>query len=439
MARHWLGNMPLKRIYRAALALFIGLILGGSAALSYAGTVAYKFNGLNVVREGGVTRLVGESPNAVAAAGTSVSQGVINASGSANWYAGVGALQQAGGVVFNAAVPIAVTAASVAVTAVRANPAGLITSAVASYLLSKGISYAEGSFSTSVPGQTTPAAGTYVGTCTGSYPYSKVPGQYCTQGGAYFGCWAAKPATNANAVDLCAQGQTYYHIPSGTYSPCPAGSTYTAGTCQAPASTRATTDADWDAARVGYWPDAAILDLVRNGVPLPTDKAVFSPESKDVPMSDPYIDPKDGKRYKDVARVTPQPSAPDSAVVQVVKQEVDASGNPVTNNGTPVAPTEQTDLCKQNPDILACQKLDVPTAPDITNQDKNITITPDSGWGADNGTCPADRVTQLHMGVTHVQSWQPVCYAVTTFRPALLAIAWVSAVLIAVGIYRSHA
>ena len=128
-------------------------------------------------------------------------------------------------------------------------------------------------------------------------------------------------------------------------------------------------------------------------VPLPLDSPTVSPTPIDVPISDPYVDPVTGKRFKDVARVTPQPSKPDTAEVQVVKQEVDANGAPVVNptTGQSTPPVDQPDLCKQHPDILACQQLDTPSDPNITNNDKNITITPDSGWGADNGTCPADR------------------------------------------------
>ena len=122
-----------------------------------AATVPYKFNGMNVTRDGGVTYLRGTSPAEVASAGVTVSNHTISAAGSANWYVGTGALLQSGGVVFNAAVPIASTAAAVALTAVRANPAGLITSAIASYLLGKGIEYANGSFNTTVvQGSTSP-------------------------------------------------------------------------------------------------------------------------------------------------------------------------------------------------------------------------------------------------------------------------------------------
>lgn len=438
----------MTRFYRSLLALLLGLVLGGTAALSYAATVPYKFHGMNVTREGGATYLRGTSPSEVASAGVSVSSHVMSASGSANWYAGAGALLQSGGVVFNAAIPIAASAASIAVTAVRANPAGLITSSIASYLLSKGIEYANGEFQVpSTPSSYFPGKkwcfSSPVNDCDSDYnaligrQASRINTSYTG-----YGTWQGHTIVSATATSVIWR-LTYsggnpgnFTINSSTDT-CSTGYRLVSGQC-VPVDKRAPTEAEWDQARAGYWPDAANLDLVKKGVPLPTDKPVFSPPYKDVDLSDPYTDPVTGKRFKDTARVTPQPSAPDTAEVQFTKQEVDANGQPVTANGTPVPPVEESDLCKKNPGIIACMQGDVPTAPDITNQDKNIVITPDSGWGPDSGTCPADRVSTLHGGVQHVQSWQPTCQFLSMFRPALLAVAWFSAVLIAVGIYKTY-
>lgn len=448
-----MGGLPLPHPYRSrhlpmnpVRSLFwfvVGLLIAVNVTLAHAGTIPYKFNGMNVTREGGATYLRGTSPSEVAAAGVTVENAAIHASGSANWYAGTGALLQSGGVVFNAVVPIAAAAASVAVTAVRLNPSGLITSAVASYLLTKGIEFAEGQFQAVVPGTSTPASMNYVGTCPPDYWNSvRNSGGACSWGdGSGVACAWSKPTPNSMHVDYCGNGANWYLIPTqdGFNSPCPSGQTYSGGNCVGNPTRRPATDSDWDAARQGYWPDPAILDLVRRGVALPTDKAVFTPQSQDVPVSDPYVDPVTGKRFQDKARVTPSPSAPDMADVQVVKQEIDANGNPVIVNGQAAAPQEQTDLCKLHPEILACATLDTPGGPDLSNMDKSLSITPDSGWGPDTGTCPADKHLTLRNGHDIPIEYGPACQVATSIRPVLIAFAWLAAILIAVGITRKYA
>ena len=94
-------------------------------------------------------------------------------------------------------------------------------------------------------------------------------------------------------------------------------------------------------------------------------------------------------------------------------------------------------LCKQHPDILACQQLDTPSDPNITNNDKNIDITPDSGWGADSGSCPADRTMTLH-GQTVAYSWSPVCTYAGIMRYPIIGFAWLTAVLIALGMSQRY-
>lgn len=415
------------KYFRLSLYFFLGLLLGASVSLSYAATIPYKFNGMNVTREAGVTHLRGTSPAEVAAAGVTVENAAIRASGSANWYSGTGALVENGAVVFNAVIPIAATAASVAVTAVRANPTGLITTAVASYLLSKGIEYAEGQFVKQTEGQ-------QIGTCY-------TPDGNSQSNSSRSACVATvKPMIGGGTCTF----HSWYNNERGMNWACPGFGILSGGTFMiettVPGQKVPLNESDWDAARVGYWPDPAILDLVRKGVPLPTDKPVFSPTQKDVPLSDPYVDPVTGKRFQDKARITPSPSNPDQADVQIVKQEVDANGQPVTNpsTGGEQAPEKQEDPCKLNPDASACKPLDDVPDNDMLHNEITLSISPVSGFGPDNGTCPASKTLFTKGGQPIVWSWQMYCDFASGIRPLIIGFAYLSALLIVVGVARRN-
>jgi hypothetical protein len=405
---------------RNLLALLAALWCGFVSAAP----VAYSFRGINVTRVDGVTHLRGTSPGGFDAGGASVGAQTVASFGSVTLPYKVAE--------FAAASPIAATAAAAAVTAVRLNPAGLVTSAVASYLLTKGLEYANGSFNKLTTVLTVPT-----GMPTTNYCANYNNAYY---GYSYTTNWTQASATLCRAT--CAGTGPSNGAVYGNYActlSCPAGQTLVNGQCSADAKI-APTESDWDAARVGYWPDAANRDLIRNGVPLPTDKSVFNPVSKDVPIGDPYVDPVTGKRYQDTARVTPSPTTPEVADVQMFKQEVDATGAPVVNSGTgqPVPPVEDTDWCKKNPDASGCKPLD--EVPDVELQEDTITlsISPVSGFGPETGTCPADRTLFSKGGSPIVWSWGQYCTFASGIRPLIVGFAWISALMIVVGVARRN-
>jgi hypothetical protein len=204
---------------------------------------------------------------------------------------------------------------------------------------------------------------------------------------------------------------------------------------------RPATETDWNAVSAGTTPDWVYSWLANKGIGLPLNPAV-DPATQTVPLSDPYVDPVTGKRYKDVAYVTPSPSSPTkTADLQVAKQEVDADGNPIAdpnNPGQAKPPEETDDPCLAHPERIGCmEKGEIPAEPDLEGSEKTITITPDSGWGADTAACPADLTATLRQGGVPVAfSFRPVCDAADMFRPVVIGMAWVAAVLIALGVGR---
>ncbi len=244
-----------------------------------------------------------------------------------------------------------------------------------------------------------------------------------------------------------------YRLPANTYvdditygmsqvNGCVTGHTLKDGMCYPPGyvpggSERAATDSDWskvppntltasDVLLNGLGRDGAFIDI----------KPEFATSPQVVPLSDPYIDPVTGKRFRDIATVQPNPDGK-TAEVQTAKQEVDSQGNPAKDaSGAEAVPQKQDDPCVGHETRLGCMTAgDVPEGPDLTKDERRITITPDNGWGPDTLACPADIVMPLHGGAGVVAySFKAQCDFADGVRAPVIAMAWVAAVLIALGV-----
>jgi hypothetical protein len=177
-------------------------------------------------------------------------------------------------------------------------------------------------------------------------------------------------------------------------------------------------------------------DLAAAKAPIPV-KITVDPSPKTVNLSDPYIDPVTGKRYRDIAVVTPN-SDNKTATLTTAKQEVDANGNPVTDpaTGGGKPPEKQDDPCAGHETRMGCiEQGQIPDGPDLKEQKINVAITPDGGWGSNNASCPADLTATLH-GLPIALSFKPVCDGVDMMRPVIIACAWLGAALIVIGASR---
>lgn len=326
---------------------------------------------------------------------------------------------------------------AIGVAALRATP-GFATAAVLSYLVTYGLEKClDGTWCHSSNGKPQEgAAGTVCywsgGGCSSGWPtlQNVSYAQYVQ---------AAQPGAYAIETPICQDGAPctlvtiYYRRPNGERYDMPLKMT------NVNKEVRPATDADWaPVSGLANLPDSVLNALIGN-VSLPVNPEV-DPTRQVVPLSDPYIDPVTGKRYRDVAYITPKATDPKSADLQVGKQEVDENGNPVIdpNTGQAKAPEKTDDPCLAHPERLGCmEKGEVPAAPDLEQNNKTITITPDSGWGADTAACPADLTSTLRQGGVAVAfSFKPVCDGADMFRPVVIGMAWVAAVLIALGVGR---
>jgi hypothetical protein len=340
------------------------------------------------------------------------------------------------------------TAASVGLAAIRLNPVGLATSAILQYLLQAGI-------------QPCLQPGGWCAPATS--PHASDPGfdgfQYLVDNGNGVGDSPGAAVTSAGytfvgIVGPCSGGGCVYvsvknpAAPQyGTYTVtvfqggCVAGYVYSSGTgtCgpnpNAPA-TQAANDANWNKALIYPMPDQVATDLSAAKVPLPVTLAP-SPTPITINLSDPYVDPITGKRYRDVAVVTPNADGK-TATLNVVKQEVDANGNTATQTNASgvvvnTAPEKQDDPCTGHETRMGCaEEGQIPDAPDLKEQQINVAITPDGGWGPDNASCPAD-VPFTVMGRSFAISWAPVCSFGSMIRPLVIAMGWLAAAFIVVG------
>ena len=223
--------------------------------------------------------------------------------------------------------------------------------------------------------------------------------------------------------------------------------------------------------REAPWPEPSpfleplrVDDPLPNGVPMPwpVDDPVINPgpDGKPRPLFIPTGDPLANPKYDPLAppsptnqpyfqpgvRVVPSPTPaePWRVDVQPVDRPV-ATDDPMpepVSEPTPETPTgdkpreqEYPDLCKDHPDIVACAKMDEVDPEDVNNEDKTLTITPKAGWGNESASCPAPVVKQV-AGLSLEMSWQPFCDFAGGIRPVVIAMAWLSAALMVLGIAR---
>lgn len=173
----------------------------------------------------------------------------------------------------------------------------------------------------------------------------------------------------------------------------------------------------------------------------PVTRPIREPIGEPVPV--PNTDPQQWKTPVIDVVAAPLPDQPWRVDIQprdILKNDPSPITDPQLVNQEPSGQTQQEKtpgLCDMYPDILACQKpnFDTPTMDQIQTKDVAITITPDSGWGADNAACPSPR----HLPGANVQmDFDILCQFMGGIRPVVLAIAWISAAMILIGFKRGE-
>lgn len=195
----------------------------------------------------------------------------------------------------------------------------------------------------------------------------------------------------------------------------------------------------------------SVFSEAPSGTPIPMGSVKLNPDATTAPQSHDLSVPIGSPRpipgtnpqlYKqDVIKLKPSPTPESPFRFDAVPEtaETDSAQGITDESHSPETPTQQTpedkktDLCKDNPDILACQKLgEVPDAQPIVNDVVNLSLNKDSGWGASTGVCPAPRSFSV-MNQTFSVAFTPICDFALMIRPLFIAFAWLSSVLIFFG------
>ncbi|WP_032136936.1 IgG-binding virulence factor TspB family protein [Kingella negevensis] len=170
-------------------------------------------------------------------------------------------------------------------------------------------------------------------------------------------------------------------------------------------------------------------------------------------ITPPYTDPATGKavqaEYEFHDTTDPTTGKPTTGVTEKIKERPDLTPNSPeapkpnpkktpdeggetgtgTGTGNDKPPPEQSDLCKEHPDILACDKQ--PGAekekdlPEIPKEEINIRFQIDNVF-PNSGTCPQP-VSFQAFGNSFAFSLQPACDLAVMIRPLIIALAWVIA------------
>lgn len=172
--------------------------------------------------------------------------------------------------------------------------------------------------------------------------------------------------------------------------------------------------------------------------PLPEPSPAAVPRPLWIPLGDPVKQPSvEGQPdtwIQPGVRVNPSPTESDPWRVDVQPEDkVKNDPSPNVDEGTPDTTTTPTPeptkpLCELYPDILACQKLDTPDSDNLETKDKNISISPDSGWDSGSGSCPVPR----HFSKGDF-SFQIYCDFASGIKPVIIAVAWLVAAGILIG------
>jgi hypothetical protein len=193
------------------------------------------------------------------------------------------------------------------------------------------------------------------------------------------------------------------------------------------------------------------------GYPYPLDPQspfIFNPDQSTPPNAQPLRVPQGNpvpipntnpQQYRQpVTRFTPAPTIDDPFRLDARPEDLTGTsptgitGPQAVTSGSPQGDKpEQFDLCKEHPDIIACQvfKPDYLEPKPVPNENKPLAITPDGGWGASNASCPADKHASLSFGPIAF-SYEPLCLFASGIRPMVIALAWFSAALTFFGFAR---
>lgn len=182
--------------------------------------------------------------------------------------------------------------------------------------------------------------------------------------------------------------------------------------------------------------------FIPTGNPVPNPS--YDPAKPTSPENQPYLQP--GVKLNPA----PMPGSPWQVDLQPVNRPV-TSPNP--SSGPVVEPVpipgnpgsdkprdpekDERDLCEKNPEILACQKVDLDVEnSEIPKSQKTVSYQAENIWGG--GACPADKYARVGGQEIKVVDWSRDCGFVTDYvKPVALALSALIVAYILAGALKS--
>jgi len=191
--------------------------------------------------------------------------------------------------------------------------------------------------------------------------------------------------------------------------------------------------------------------VVPQGVPYPLDPSspyIFNPDANNPPNAQPLRVPQglprpvpntNPQQYQQpVTRYVPAPTVAEPTRLDAQPENV--TGTSPTGITSPTTPPpsstdgkepDKFDLCKEHPDVLACQKVELDT-PDgqIPKETRDVSFTPENVGGG--GSCPADSFVHLTSTGQTLKAWDwtATCNYFLPIRAIVMTLAAFSALLI---------
>lgn len=244
---------------------------------------------------------------------------------------------------------------------------------------------------------------------------------------------------------------------------CPAGWTSSPAGCLSPALTQPQMVDLLNPANNPGWPmPNSVPQELPPGTPLPVEQPVINPAPGPDPVPRPLFvptgDPVPNRNYdpqqapgpnnqpwlQPGVRVVPSPTPaePWRVDLQPVNRPT-VSPNPAPepqpeedpNASDKPKPEEQQSLCEKHPDVVACAKTGSVEAVPVPNEDRQLAINKDTGYGPESGTCPAPKTATV-MGQALSFKYDLLCDFAGYIKPIVIAFAWLSAALTFFGFSR---
>ena len=189
---------------------------------------------------------------------------------------------------------------------------------------------------------------------------------------------------------------------------------------------------------------------VINPTPQPIGVPYVAPQPRPliVPLGDPQLVPNtDPQQWRQpMVRVSPSPTPSQPWRVNMQPYERITSSpqgipEPVSEPdlASPAQPSQETDFCLRNPDVLACQKVpefDIPEE-EVPTDTTSITYEPESFMSG--GSCPSAVYASVNGHQVLAWNWPQYCGYITNYaKPVLLSLCAFTALMIVAGGFRTE-